>query len=74
MKKTKFVIIDKTKYQVNKVLQDSRDLKEFELKDSKGKKFLFWIVLEKFPELWKFNKKGFCEENAIDVESFEFLK
>jgi hypothetical protein len=76
----KTITINKIKYKIKKVLQDSRDLKEFELEDFKGNKFLFQLVLDKIPSLWKINKKliheasseDFSPENVIEVQEFTF--
>lgn len=73
--------IDTIVYKVVRILQDSNELREFELKDSKGNKFLFQLVLNKSPSLWKVNKKSieevndedFCLKNLVDVKKFKFL-
>jgi len=60
-------------YNIKKVLQDSKELKEFELEDSNKNKFLFQLVLDKTPTLWKVNEKGFVRDNLIEVKNYRFI-
>jgi len=65
--------INKVVYNIKKILQDSKELKEFDLEDSNKKKFLFQLVLDKTPTLWKVNEKGFIEDNLIEVQNYKFI-
>ncbi|MGV8163059.1 MAG: hypothetical protein ACP5N2_07040 [Candidatus Nanoarchaeia archaeon] len=73
MKKTikeKTIIINNEPYIIVKVLQETEILKEYTVKNNKGEEFLFELVLDKCPGLWK--DSIISEKTDIPIRSFKF--